>query len=97
MLCILQVVIPLKREIHLYFSVECIYAISFLTFRERADSRPVLQSKGMHATFQKKGQKMFKKGKILAKMYKIWKCFSKRQVIACDLCVYLQLSHTINF
>ena len=40
-------------------------------------ARPILESKGMHAIFQKKG-------KIWAKMYNIWKYFEKGQVIAWD-------------
>ena len=40
----------------------------------------ILESKGMHAIFQKKGQKNVK----WVKMYKIWKYFEKGQVIVCD-------------
>ena len=57
-------------------------------------SGTILESKGMHAIFQKKGKKMLKKGqkkakyfKIWAKIYKIWKCFEKGQVIRAKNCV----------
>ena len=57
--------------------------------------KPILESKGMRAIFQKKGKKRVnknvKKGqkrvkylKICAKTYKIWKYSEKGQVIACD-------------
>ena len=45
---------------------------------------PILESKGMHANFPKRGKEMAKYLKIQAKMYKIWKYFEKGQVIGCD-------------
>ena len=57
-------------------------------------ARPILDSKGMRAIFQKKGKSRAKKilnraqkgkyWKVWAKMYKIWKYFQKGQGIACD-------------
>ena len=45
--------------------------------------------KGVHAIFQKKGQKKRTKYlKIWAKMYKICECFEKGQPDACDYCMY---------
>ena len=40
----------------------------------------------MHGVFQKKGKKRPKYLKILAKMYKIWKYFERKQVAACVYC-----------
>ena len=54
---------------------------------------PILESKGMHTIFQKKGKKMFKKGKIfenLGKNKQNLKIFWKRA----GECV--RLSHAIN-
>ena len=49
---------------------------------------PILESKGMRASFQKKGKKKGKKWqniwKFWQKMYKIWSYFEKGQPRACD-------------
>ena len=50
-------------------------------------SGPILESKGMHAIFQKNGKKGENRAKYLkiwAKMYHIWKYFEKGQLHACD-------------
>ena len=50
-------------------------------------SRSILESKGMHAIFQKKGkkgEKIFENIWKFGQKYKIWKYFEKGQVIACD-------------
>ena len=53
---------------------------------------PILQTKGMHMIFQKKGKKggeMFKKGKTFENFsnnVQNWKYFEKGQVIARDYC-----------
>ena len=47
----------------------------------------IVESKGMHAIFQKKGKKEQKRAKYLkiwAKKYKIWKYFEKGKPHACD-------------
>ena len=55
------------------------------------ETGPILESKGMHAIFEKKGKKMLRKGKkgqniqkFWQKIYKMWKSFEKGRVIACD-------------
>ena len=48
-------------------------------------SEPILESKDMHATFQRMGKKGKKKK---AKYSKLWKYLEKGQVIACDYCTH---------
>ena len=53
-------------------------------------ARAYSRKSGYACDFSEKGQKDDKKRvkylKIWTKMYKIWKCFEKGQVIACDYC-----------
>ena len=54
--------------------------------------RPILESKGMSASFQKKGQKMLKERQKRTKYLKIW-------AIMCEIRKYFEifrLSHAIN-
>ena len=48
-------------------------------------TRPILESKGMRAIFQKRGKKMLKKGKIFENLGKNVQNLKIGQVIACDI------------